>query len=419
MQNLYLQGALNDSNNSAGSANSILTSTGSAVQWLPNPISTSTFIVYVNEGGNDSTGNGSVNNPYLTIAHAMSTITYATASQRVIINLGPGTYSSNFSLKANVFIIGSEPIATRLTGTIDINDASWNNANDNRSGFSNCTLVNAITFNFTAQSASAGKLYIYDCWFDGLITMTADSSINQTVLTDCVLFAGWTQNGMEAILNNCDFFGGNITVNSSAATATYCQLDSTIAAGNLVVTSTSAQVCQAYLYSSYIPGTISASGSGATIYYTIDSIPPTGISLSSSATSSNLNAALPISNTYSPTYTLGTNVSAISLLTGNYTQIGNIVNVNVVANITVNGSAVDQNMILTISIPVNTNSGFSSIYSAPGVVNIYYSGGGLTQLGGQVTSTISGNTVVLNPRYTLATSQSIVLMANFQYSITG
>ncbi len=132
----------------------------------------------------------------------------------------------------------------------------------------------------------------------------------------------------------------------------------------------------------------------------------------------NATVALPSSGSYTPTYTLNTNITAISLLQGVYSQIGNIVNVSVVANITVN-SAADANMIIIISIPVNTNSGFSSIYSAPGTTNIYYTGGGLTQLGGTISASISGNTVSLISRYTLATSQSIVLMANFSYSILG
>lgn len=133
----------------------------------------------------------------------------------------------------------------------------------------------------------------------------------------------------------------------------------------------------------------------------------------------NATPAASTSGNYSPTYSFGANVTAISLLQGNYIRSGDIVTVNIVANITVNGSLLGSDMVLIISIPVNTNSGFSSIYSAPGTVNIYYSGSGLVQLGGQITATIAGNTVNLTSRYTLSASQSIVLMANFQYSVTG
>jgi len=257
-------------------------------QYITNP--SADFIVYVNKSGNDSIANGSINNPYLTISAAMTSITYATATQRVIISLGSGVYSDSFSLKANVFIIGTESISTKLTGTIDINNSTWNNGNDNRSGFSNVTLLNAITFDFTLQSATAGKIYCYDCWFDGLVTMTADGPINQSVIFNCIFFGGWTQNGMTGVLNNCTFFGGNIIANSSSVGATDLQLDSTVCAGNLTITSTSAQSIEVDLYSSFIPGTISVTGSGAVLKYTVDSIPTTGISISGGATATNLNS---------------------------------------------------------------------------------------------------------------------------------
>ena len=121
-----------------------------------------------------------------------------------------------------------------------------------------------------------------------------------------------------------------------------------------------------------------------------------------------------ISNSYTPSYILGTNVNSISLLQGNYMQINNIVNVSVVANINVNGGSSNQG-ILTISAPVSTS--FSSIYQTMGTTQIYYVGGGLTQTSGSTQAIISSNNVNLILTYSVATSTSIVLMANFCYSL--
>ena len=312
--NLKLNSQLKDSTGSAGTANQYLASNGLVTTWtnlqsdkLPN----ATFIVYVNKSGNDILGNGSLNNPFLTCAAAMASITYATATQRVIINLGPGIYTDNFLLKANVFIIGAEALSTKLGGTITINDNTWNNGNDNRSGFSSCSVVNATIFDFTPQSATAGKLYFYDCWFDLLLTLIAFGPINQILLFDCILFNGWSQTGMESALNNCTFFGGDIVINSSSVCASYCQLDSCTCSGNLSGISTGGQAVEIDLYSSFIPGIISISGSSAVLYYTSDSIPTFGISISGGALATNLNLSV-VSNLIS---------SYSQLVPGNYNVV--------------------------------------------------------------------------------------------------
>lgn len=259
-------------------------------QLINNPIA-STFIIYVDKSGNDSTGNGSVNNPYLTISNAVAQITFATSAQRAQIKVGPGDYSNNFSMKANIGIVGSNAITTRITGIVDLNDPSWNNANDNRSSFQSITLGSAETFDFTVQSATSGKLYFYGCRFNNTVTTIGFNSINQIDFEYSLFFNSYTQTGITSTFEACSLYGGTITANSSTITSnpTNITFYSGGTSGNLVGTYTSTNPVAVTLVGFGVMGSISISGSQCTLSATSDSIPIGGVTLASGATLSYLN----------------------------------------------------------------------------------------------------------------------------------
>lgn len=175
---------------------------------------------WVTKQGNDTTGNGSVGQPYLTIAKALSVILDSAPTKRYTINVGPGDYNENLSLKANVFIKGAGPISTRLTGsTLNINDATWNvTSADNRSGFQDMSVNPTCTWDFSAQTNNTdGKLYFYNTRTSGNWTATANNAINQIIVRDTDFFGSWTQNGINAFISNSTWQSGAINVNSSAA----------------------------------------------------------------------------------------------------------------------------------------------------------------------------------------------------------
>ena len=255
------------------------------------PLPSSNFICYVNKGGNDSTGNGTIGAPFLTVSHAMSTITYATSSQNVQIVVGPGTYSNAFSLKANVDIVGQQTDRTTLSGTIDLNDASWNNANDNRSSLIDITIGAAITLDFTVQNATAGKFYLNGVTFNSTFAIIGYNAINQLIARNNLFFNNYTQTGVTAILDSSTNLGGVTTLLSStlAANPTSLTLYGGGSSGNLVVTYTSTNAVNATTIGCAFVGGMSASGAQASISYTTGTVPfPTGIVLSGGATSTKL-----------------------------------------------------------------------------------------------------------------------------------
>lgn len=174
--------------------------------------------VYVSKGGAGvSAPDGSQFRPFPTIPAAMASITDASPTKRYGIVVGPGVFNESFSLKANVHVVGLDPMLTRIGGAVDLNDVSWTPAGNHQSGFQNVSFVGtAPVFDFTLNGGSnEGKIFLWDCRCNGTMIFTAFSSINQGTLHDCFFFAGYTQTGMNLSFIACGFInGGSITVNS-------------------------------------------------------------------------------------------------------------------------------------------------------------------------------------------------------------
>jgi len=181
--------------------------------------------IYVSLQGSDITGNGTAINPYATITFAMSTYSDQSPTKRYVIFVQPGFYPENIHLKANTFIVATSPVETRLTGNIDINDASWNVPGaDNRSGLRSIEhRTGTSIFDFTAQAGNdSGKLYFFDVRFSDqpAITGLSTSQINQVTFHGCYLFSGVKNTGCITQVANSYNAGGTYENHSSAAAST-------------------------------------------------------------------------------------------------------------------------------------------------------------------------------------------------------
>lgn len=250
--------------------------------------------VYVNKGGNDITGDGTMNDPFATIAKAMTSIVDAAPAKRYSIMVGPGNYIESISLKANVMVIGVNPIVVNIGSDesyIDINDPTWSVSGDNRSGFEKVALVaSTLRFDFTAQSSVEGKLYFHNVRCNETPFFTAFSSINQAIIQNCMFFSGYTQTGMLIVLSNTDFVsGGLITVNSSVLGDTTVLATGGGSDGSFMSTYTSGKAISISLIGFTILGTLSASGS-CNVRAAANSI-PSGISFKDGASLTFINDA--------------------------------------------------------------------------------------------------------------------------------
>lgn len=239
-------------------------------------------IVYVNKGGNDTTGNGSFGQPYLTIGKAITIVVDASPTKRYGVLIGPGDYNENLTIKANMFFIGlGGPIATRITGsTININDATWNvTSADNRSGFQDISVNAVATWDFSAQTNNTdGKLYFWNIRNSGAWTCTANSNITQIIIQDSEIFGSLTFNGCNTLIDGTSFQGSSVTVHSAATAGqgpAILTLSGGNVGGNITATWTSNGVVTANLYGTAVSSTtvLTASGTSCTVNAATNSIP--------------------------------------------------------------------------------------------------------------------------------------------------
>ncbi|CAH0166132.1 hypothetical protein SRABI80_00986 [Peribacillus frigoritolerans] len=213
----------------------------------PPPIATR--IVYVNKAGNDATADGSECAPFLTVTAAMASITDAIApfpdpnnlTKRYAISIGPGAYIEPLiHLKANVQLVGTSALLTRLQIPFDINDPSWfdlNFSQDPRSGFANLSLLTGpLNFNFQLAQSVSGKLFFERVNIAPSPTFTAlSTSVNQVTIRDSLLSSGYTQNGINMVMFASFVSSGNIIINSQATTDTQVNLVGGGINGNIII----------------------------------------------------------------------------------------------------------------------------------------------------------------------------------------
>jgi hypothetical protein len=179
--------------------------------------------VYVAKNGNDTTGNGSLQKPYLTIQAAMNSITDATPTKRYVIKLLAGDYTeSSVSLKANVFIIGESRESTKITGSVSLN-ANFSGSADNRSGFSQLSLISSCDFNWNTVTSAAGKLYFNEVSFSSSLNFYGyNNPIAQCFFDTCLMFGSMTVSGINVgvYTNNVNFGNVTLTQHPNASMAT-------------------------------------------------------------------------------------------------------------------------------------------------------------------------------------------------------
>jgi hypothetical protein len=248
------------------------------------PPFTSSQILHVNKAGADLLAqDGSDEQPFLTITHALTRILDASPAKRYEIRLGPGTYDETIHLKANVQLVGAGAPFTRIQGAMDIDDPSWTGASfeDHRSGFSNLTLASATqTFDFAAVDSTGGKLVFVDVIFAGGVpTFTARStSVNQVDARGCRFANGYTQNGINMLMVASYVSFGTITINSQATTDAQVKLVGGGTAGDVVINTFSGHIPidPLWLLGFAIKGNLVVNGHNTVItriYATVDSIP--------------------------------------------------------------------------------------------------------------------------------------------------
>lgn len=173
-------------------------------------------VIHVSKSGNDTTGNGGQHKPFLTLTKAFSMITDASPSKRYVVRVSAGNYTeAAVALPANVFVIGEQKEAVRITGPVSMG-ASFNtgSSTDDRSGFSMVTLLSAADFNWATVQSRAGKLYLNEVVFGSTVNMYGhNNAIAQAQFDSCVMFGALTISGINVGVFNNNTCYSNVTLN--------------------------------------------------------------------------------------------------------------------------------------------------------------------------------------------------------------
>ena len=260
---------------------------------------TVTQMIYVEKGGSDVTGDGTIGNPFLTVTHAMSTITDSSPTKRYGIIVGVGRFDeAALTITANVFIVGQGPLLTRISTTGLTLGNGWNPGfnSDDRSGFENLTIAGSpIVIDFTSvglpQGAQSGKFYIYESWINPAITFTGNYSINQAIVQNSRFFDTVTVNDLffEGDWSNFQAVVGNGT-NPANQNSSINFFNSTTT--GLTITTIAGVPFPGNGFGSSNIGSLNANGAGAIITGSVDFFPIRSlITLTGGATIAYLNDA--------------------------------------------------------------------------------------------------------------------------------
>ncbi len=191
---------------------------------------------YVAKHGNDSTGDGSLEHPYLTISAAETAITDNSSSFPYVLHIGPGSYtlSAGYAKKPNIHWIGTGRLADTGTvvslsggsgGMTIAPTASADSVNFTNIGFTTSTggiIVNATGYkSATAQVTTALTLRFFFCNLSfgtaNQVTFNGtDPNSNTLYLFGCTL-------GNGASVKSCSlvayftYFSGTIVVTENAS----------------------------------------------------------------------------------------------------------------------------------------------------------------------------------------------------------
>lgn len=228
----------------AGTVNGILQADGAGNVSSFTIAPTNSQACYVGKNGNDSTGNGSIFAPYLTIGAALSSITDATAAKYYQVVIGPGTYTENVVLKPAITLVGSngggstEAGPVRINGTITL-DSSYA-TNNGRSGLSNIACLSNVTFDLTVPGGAISctiECFNFSClgnfiykgrttqdtlfWNVGFVIGTSSITTGNATFTDIQFVGNWSaQDSLAgATLQSyyaCFFVNGTQTISSTS-----------------------------------------------------------------------------------------------------------------------------------------------------------------------------------------------------------
>ena len=224
---------------STGAGNIELTVPGGALSSF-----LSLYSIFVAPNGNDTTGTGSANNPYLTIGRAITARAVISLAQEVAIQLFPGTYTESITLVRNTYLVGvptgeaKQPV--NVNGLITMNDTTGNIGIANidvqgavtaTAGVNGTTVFSIFATNilpvspvagYSAVSLSNGTMYITETRITGGTSQSnaeISNSLGALFMRDVVIDGSLAATGLTSNSNTITSLRQCYFTSTSASTA--------------------------------------------------------------------------------------------------------------------------------------------------------------------------------------------------------
>jgi hypothetical protein len=158
------------------------------------PLPSVTTNVFVSQQfGSDTTGDGTENNPYATIVHAMATITDASGTKGYAIFVSAGVYAGAIAVRPFISMFGESVANTVIFGNLTLG-AGWADPFvGQEAGFTGFFIFGTVTFDYVAAGTSFGATFFERCNIGKDVVLTGGT--NDTAFYFCLISANFTQHG--------------------------------------------------------------------------------------------------------------------------------------------------------------------------------------------------------------------------------
>lgn len=262
-------------------------------------------ILYAAPDGSDSTGDGSILQPFATINHTMAQITSATATSPFVLFASPGSYDETIALKPNVKIVGYAPELTYITTGNQLTvSAGWASTNA-VGGLYGLTLSGSthIAFNFGALAAGNSTIIVNNCIIEGASTYVGRAlSTDKLIIQQSNIVNLNFQGGVLAV-QNCHLEGTAYVITNPASGAPVIATftNGSITSNAFSIASANGGSTDVKFNASPIYSPLSLTGASTTVQLDAVSYPTGALSTASGATYSLVTIANSVKANYTPT----------------------------------------------------------------------------------------------------------------------
>lgn len=248
------------------------------------PTPAKSFIINMNKGGNDATGDGSDERPFLTFAKSLAVAKALplTAAQQAVLLIGPGTYIENPVWPPFVWGTGIQSGYDQciINGTVSLDMPAWAAAVQAQASLSFVTITGDLVLNFTGAtgfSFFATPLIIVL----GNVPVTGDPVNGGEFLpsNDGTIAGLTTITGATLTSLGTQYLGGVSILSTAAQAASWSSNGDMVGVGPgtpdpIIINSTAGMTAGAYLTASGVVGPLNLVGAGTDYEATAGGIPP-------------------------------------------------------------------------------------------------------------------------------------------------